>query len=40
MQASSILSRVVAIGLATFRLPPFQDTPSLTMIDLLQVVGF
>ncbi len=27
MQASSILSRIVVIGLATFQLPPFHDRP-------------
>jgi hypothetical protein len=40
MQASSILSRAIAIGLATSRLPPLQDTPPITMADLLQAVDF
>jgi hypothetical protein len=40
MQASSILNQAVAIGLATSRLPPLQDTPPITIADLLQVVGF
>jgi len=38
MQASSILSRVVAVSLATSQLPPLQDTPPITMIDLLQAI--
>ncbi len=33
-------SRVVARGLVTSRLPPFQDTPPIVTIDLLQVVDF
>jgi hypothetical protein len=40
MQVSSILSRVIAIGLATSRLPPLQDTPPITMADLLQTIDF
>ncbi len=40
MQTSSILSRVVVVGLTNSRLPPFQDTPPITMTNLLQVVGF
>jgi hypothetical protein len=40
LQPSSILNRVVAVGLATFQLPPLQDTPPISMTDLLQVVGF
>jgi hypothetical protein len=40
MQASSILSRAVAVGLATSQLPPLQDTPPTTMIDLLQAIDF
>ncbi len=39
MQASSILSWVVAINLTTSRLPPLQDTPPITMVDLLQAVN-
>jgi len=40
MQAFSILSRAIAISLAISRLPPFQDTPPITMADLLQAVDF
>jgi hypothetical protein len=40
MQTSSILSQAVAIGLVTSRLPPLQDTPTITIADLLQAVGF
>jgi len=40
LQPSSILNRVVVVGLATFQLPPLQDTPPISTIDLLQVVGF
>jgi len=32
MQASSILSQAIAIGLTTSHLPPFQDTPPLTQL--------
>jgi len=39
MQTSSILSWVVAIGLAIYRLSPLQDTPPITTVNLLQVVG-
>jgi hypothetical protein len=35
MQASSILNWAIAVGLATFWLPPFQNTPPITMVDLL-----
>jgi hypothetical protein len=35
MQVSSILSRVIAIGLVISRLPPLQDTSPITMADLL-----
>ncbi len=35
MQASSILSWEVVVGLATFGLSPLQDTPSITMANLL-----
>jgi hypothetical protein len=38
MQASSILSWVVAVGLANSRFPPFQNAPPITMADLLQAV--
>ncbi len=37
---SSILCRAVVVDLATSQLPSFQDTPPITMADLLQVVGF
>jgi hypothetical protein len=40
MQVSSILSRTVAIGLATSKLPPLQDTPPITTVNLLQAIGF
>jgi hypothetical protein len=40
MQVSSILSRAIAISLATSQLPPLQDTPPITTVDLLQVVNF
>jgi hypothetical protein len=38
MQTFSILSRVVVVGLVISRLPPFQDAPPITMVDLEQVV--
>jgi hypothetical protein len=31
---------MIAIGLTTFQLPSFQDTPPITTNDLLEVVGF
>jgi hypothetical protein len=40
IQMSSILSRTVAIGLATSWLPPLQNTPPITMVDLLQAIDF
>jgi hypothetical protein len=40
MQTLSILSQTVALGLVTSHFPPFQNTPPITMADLLQVVGF
>ncbi len=40
MQASFILSRAIIVGLATSRLPSLQDTPPITMANLLQAVGF
>jgi hypothetical protein len=40
MQTSSILSRVIAVGLTTSRLPPLQYTLPITMADLLQAVNF
>jgi hypothetical protein len=39
MQASSILNQVIAVGLITSQLPPFQNVPPIATIDLLQVVG-
>jgi hypothetical protein len=39
MQASSILSWAIRVDLATSRFPPFQDTPPITTVDLLQAVG-
>jgi hypothetical protein len=33
IQASSILSRVVAVGLTTSQLPPLQNTPPITTIE-------
>ncbi len=39
MQAFSILSQVVMVGLTISQLPPLQDTPPIAMVDLLQVVG-
>jgi hypothetical protein len=40
MQVSSILSRAIGVSLATSRLPPLQNTPPITMADLLQTVDF
>jgi hypothetical protein len=40
MQASSILSEAIAIGLITSQLPPLQNTSPITTTDLLQVVSF
>jgi len=40
LQPSSILNRAVAVSLATFQLPPLQDTPPISTTDLFQVVGF
>jgi hypothetical protein len=40
MQASSILNQVVVIGLAMSRLSPLQNTPPITIIDLLQAINF
>jgi len=39
MQGSSILSWMIAIGLATSSLPPLQNTLPITMADLLQAIG-
>jgi hypothetical protein len=40
LQASSILSQAIAVGLATSKLPPIEDTFPISTIDLLQAVGF
>jgi len=40
MQASSIFSWIIIVGLTTFWLPPLQDTPSITTNNLLHVVDF
>jgi hypothetical protein len=37
IQTSSILTQEMAIGLATYELPPIQDPPPIPTIDLLQV---
>jgi hypothetical protein len=39
MQATSILSWVIAVDLATFRLLTLQNTPPITTTDLLQAIG-
>ncbi len=38
LQASSISSRAVVVGLTSSRLPPLQDTSPISTIDLLQVI--
>jgi hypothetical protein len=40
MQASSILNRMIAIGLITSHFPPLQNTPPVTTTDLLQAINF
>jgi hypothetical protein len=40
MQVSFILNRAITIGLTTSKPPPNQDTPPITMADLLQAVDF
>jgi hypothetical protein len=40
LQTSSILSWTITIGLVIFGLPPFQDTPPITTVTLLQTFGF
>ncbi len=40
MQAYSILSQAIVVGLAISPLPPLQDTPPITTINLLQGVDF
>jgi hypothetical protein len=39
MQASSILSLAVVVGLVISQLSPLQDTPPITMADLLQAIS-
>jgi len=40
LQTSSILNWTTTVGLTTSRLPPLQDTPPITMANLLQAIGF
>jgi len=40
IQVSSILNWAIAVGLATSQLPPLQNTPPITMADLLQAIDF
>ncbi len=40
IQVSSILIWVVIVSLVTSRLPPNQNTPSITTINVLQAIGF
>jgi hypothetical protein len=40
MQAFSILSQMIAIGLTTSRLPPLDNTLPITMTNLSQTVDF
>jgi hypothetical protein len=40
MQVCFILRQTLAVGLVTSQLPPLQNTPPITMADLLQVVDF
>jgi hypothetical protein len=40
MQVSSILSRAIAVGFATSRLPPLQNTPPITTANPFQAVDF
>jgi hypothetical protein len=40
MQASFIFNQAVVVNLATSQLPPFQNTPPITTVDLLHFVGF
>jgi hypothetical protein len=35
MQTFSILNQAVVVGLVTYQLPPLQNTPPITMTDLL-----
>jgi hypothetical protein len=40
MQTSSILSQVIVVSLTISQLPPLQNTPPITTIDLLQAINF
>jgi len=40
MQKSSILSWVIVVGLAISWLPPLQDTPVITMVNLLLIINY
>jgi hypothetical protein len=40
IHVSPILSRAISVSLATSRLSPLQDTPLVTMIDLMQAFNF
>jgi hypothetical protein len=40
MQTFFILSQTIVVGLATSRRPSLHDTPPITMVDLLQAIGF
>jgi hypothetical protein len=40
MQAFSILGQAIAIGLVTSWIPPLQNTPPITTVNLLQAVDF
>jgi hypothetical protein len=40
LQASSILNQAVAISLATSRLPPLQNTSTISTTDLLEAADF
>jgi hypothetical protein len=37
-QTFSILNQAVVVGLVTSQLPPLQNTPPITMTDLLQAI--
>jgi hypothetical protein len=39
MQASSILSLMIVVGVETSQFLPLHDTPPMTTIDVLHVVG-
>jgi hypothetical protein len=40
MQVFSILNRAIVIGLTTSQLPHLQNTPPITMVNLLQTIDF